>query len=397
VTLSFTMPRGAVIAGTVVDDAGEPSGGRVTIAPETATASKTKRGVGVVSVGARGAFRAYGLPAGTYRVSALSGGTQDSEAAGGMVVTVGPGEERNGLAVRAEPPRPRTYVTVAVTTSGGEQPKQFELFLRRAGDLRPVYSSNRPNPDGTRTLTDVSAGRYLIVARAGTEWGATDAVIDGEHPATAAITLLRGVRIRGTVVIEAGAPRPRYLSMQLVPADSDSLLDGGNTVIANVGADGTFTMNGVPPGRYLLRTTLGGQEPLHLASAAWRGTDIADVPLSVAYEDIGEVAVTLTTRSSTLRGRVTDAAGNPVNGIDVVAFPLDEKLRVRHSRRVGTARTEISGEYDIRGLPPGTYGVALVEDVDVPSLNDPAVLAQLTAVSTVTLTASETRHDIVVR
>jgi len=41
--------------------------------------------------------------------------------------------------------------------------------------------------------------------------------------------------------------------------------------------------------------------------------------------------------------------------------------------------------------------VALVDDVDVQSLRDPAVLAQLTAVSTVTLTAADSRHDIVVR
>jgi len=393
--LAITMPRGAVISGTLVDDRGEPVAGGVSITPEWTAASGRKRGLVLsAATNTRGGFRAYGLAAGAYRVGK---GLGEDGAPTGMLVTVAPGEERSGIVVRVEPPRPRTYITVAVTTSAGEQPKQFQLILRRAGELRPVYSSNRPNPDGTRTLTDITAGRYLIVARAGTAWGGTEVAVDGEHPATASITLLPGARVRGIVTLEPGARRPEDLSMQLIPADTSSLLDGGNTVIGTVGVDGSFTLTGVPPGRYLLRTTLGADEPLRLLSAAWRGVDIADVPLSVAYEDVGAVAVTLTSRSATLKGTVTDTAGNPLNGIDVVAFPLEENLRVRNSRRVATSRTGMSGEYEMRGLPPGDYALALVDEVDPEALRDPSIFAQLTPVSTVTVNAGETRHDVVVR
>jgi hypothetical protein len=129
----------------------------------------------------------------------------------------------------------------------------------------------------------------------------------------------------------------------------------------------------------------------------WRDVDIADVPITIAYEDVDGIVVTLTPRSPMLTGRVTDAAGTPLNGLDVVLFPIDPALRLRNSRRVATARTSVAGDYEIRGLPPGDYGVALVDDVDVQSLRDPAVLAQLTAVSTVTLTTADSRHDVVVR
>ena len=397
--ISIVMPRGAVIAGTLVDDAGEPAAGGISIAPESAPASKPRRGLGAMSVGARGAFRVYGLAAGTYRVSARSLNLErvDGPPAGGMMVTVAAGEELSGIVVRVEPPRPRTYVTVAVTSPTGEAPQSLQLILRRPGDVRTTYSSNRPNPDGTRTLTDVASGRYLIVARSGASWGGTEVVVDGEHPATAAITLSRGVAVRGRVSFEPGAPAPRFTSLTLSPADSQSLMDDGNTALGRVAPDGTFSIDGVPPGRYVVRTTLDQSVPWRLASATWRDTDIADVPITIAYESVDGVAVTLTREQSVLRGRVIDAAGGPANGIDVVLFPADPALRVRNSRRVGTAHTSVSGEYEIRGLPPGAYAVALVDDLDEFALRDPAIFAQLTPVSTVTVKEGETRHDVVVK
>jgi len=193
-----------------------------------------------------------------------------------------------------------------------------------------------------------------------------------------------------------GVYMKRY-NLMLSPADSASLMDDGNTALGNVTADGSFTLSRVPPGSYVLRPTYPPSVGWRIESAMWRDVDIADVPITIAYEDVDGIAVTLTPRSPMLTGRVTDAAGTPMNGLDVVLFPIDPALRLRNSRRVATARTSVAGDYEIRGLPPGDYGVALVDDVDVQSLRDPAVLAQLTAVSTVTLTAADSRHDIVVR
>jgi hypothetical protein len=314
-----------------------------------------------------------------------------------MLVTVGPGEERTGIVVRAEPPRPRTSVTIAVTSSTGEPPGSVQMILRRAGDLRPLYTSSRENGDGTYVLTDIAAGRYQIVARGNSGWGGTEVVVDGEHPVNAAIVLSAGVKVRGMVGVAQGAPRPPETSLMLSPVDSTSLMDDGNTALGNVTADGSFTLSRVPPGRYVLRPTYPPSVGWRIESAMWRDVDVADVPITIAYEDVDGIAVTLTPRSPMLTGRVTDAAGTPLNGLDVVLFPIDPALRLRNSRRVATARTSVAGDYEIRGLPPGDYGVALVDDVDVQSLRDPAVLAQLTAVSTVTLTTADSRHDVVVR
>jgi len=203
--------------------------------------------------------------------------------------------------------------------------------------------------------------------------------------------------VRGRVTFDSAAAHPRFLSMMLSPADAASVIDGSNTVLGRVAADGTFALEGVPPGHYTISTALDPREGWKLASAVWRGSDVADIPLTVAYENLEGIAATLTTRQTTLSGTLTGAAGEPIGGIDVVLFPLDERMRIHNTRRVASSRTTVAGEYEIRGLPPGAYGVAVVDDVDPEALRDPAVLAQLRPVSTVTLDASDTRHDIALK
>jgi hypothetical protein len=159
-----------------------------------------------------------------------------------------------------------------------------------------------------------------------------------------------------------------------------------------------FALRGVPPGRYLMHALTFSNDGWRLASAKVGDLDIADTPLAVERQDVDGVAVTMTMSRSLLRGRVTRGSGDPVNGVDVVVFPTEEKYRVRDSRRVATAHTTIAGEYEIAGLPAGRYGIAIVDDVDERALKDPAIVRALESVSTVTLAAGETRvHNVTVR
>jgi hypothetical protein len=209
-----------------------------------------------------------------------------------------------------------------------------------------------------------------------------------------------GVYVRGRATFEGGpAPGARSSpSLALGPADADALIDDNGGIFAPIAADGSFTLTGVPPGRYVMHAMTSSSDGWRLASAKVGELDIADVPLAVDREDVGGVAVIMTMSRGLLRGRVTWKTGDPANGVDVIAFPTEEKYRVRDSRRVATAHTTIAGEYEIAELPPGTYGIAVADDVDVQALKDPGVVRRLRAISTVTLAAGETRvHDVTVR
>jgi hypothetical protein len=401
IVVPLRMPRGAVIAGTLVDDRGEPGSGSVVLTRESALASRQDRAGTYVSVTAHGEFRVFGLAAGTYRLMPAPEDSRSTvtEPPGSISVTVASGEERSGVVLRVSPPQLTTYVTVAAAASDGKPLRFVQVSLRRPGELRQVFSLSRANADGTRTLTEIPAGQYKAIAHSGSYWGSAEVLVDGEHPASVSLSLTPGVRVRGRATFDAGPPPgDRSVSLLLSAADADGLVDDNNGILASVAADGSFSLLGVPPGRYLLRALVSGPDGWSLASAKAGELEIADVPLEVGREDIDGIVVTLTTARSLLRGRVTHAVGDPVNGVDVIAFPTEQKYRVRASRRVATARTTIAGEYEIAGLPPGSYGLAIVDDVDPEALKDPAVVGRLQAVATVTLAAGETRrHDVVVK
>jgi hypothetical protein len=306
-----------------------------------------------------------------------------------MAVTVAAAEERDGITVRVRGPQPVTYVTVMATGPDGQPPRVLQLLLRKAGQDRDTSSSSRPNPDGSRTLTDVAAGEYRITARSGALYGTADVLVDGEHPNTVAISLTPGVRVTGTTSVPGGAlpPDSRVVFIMLSSVDAEGTYDPG---FARVNPDGSFAITGVPPGRYLLRTSLDGPNGWVLASARAGGLDAADVPITIGRDNVSDLVVTFTNERTLLKGVVTDDGG-PANGVDVVAFPLDPSYRVRGTRRVARSRTTIAGEYELRGLPPGTYGLAVMEDVDDNVLRDPAVLRKLQPLATVTLAAGETR------
>jgi hypothetical protein len=395
--LTLTMPRGAVIAGVLVDENGEPAGGPAFVARSPGEAVAARPRWNSASTNSRGAFRVSGVAPGTYHVTTTAPNAPGypEEVAAAMTVTVGPGDVREGivLQIKSQQSQPTTYVTVAASAVDGQPMRSFQLTLRKAGQARPGYASNRPNPDGTRTITDVAAGQYRIVARNGPYWGAADVLVDGEHPASVSISLVPGVRLRGTVTFDGATPPRQRPSISLHPADADNIVEDGG--FATAAADGTFVMNGVPPGRYVVYAINSDRDGWTLASAKLGETDITDIPLTVGGQDIDGVVVSLTTSRTVLTGIVSDPSGTGVNGVDVVAFPADEKYRVRSSRRVSVSRTTVAGEYEFRGLPPGVYGLAVVDEADREALRDPAVLGRLKAAVTVTLAPGETKQHAI--
>ena len=70
---------------------------------------------------------------------------------------------------------------------------------------------------------------------------------------------------------------------------------------------------------------------------------------------------------------------------------------IRTRRRVLATRTDMDGRFEVGGLPAGTYGIAIVDEIDRDVLQDPVFLAKLRPASTLTLHRGQTlTHDIVV-
>jgi len=399
--LPLRLPRGAAISGRMIDDSGNPAvGQRLAVARTGQTGWRVLTLVHMTTTAA-GDFRIWGLPAGTYRVAAVSRNVLNDAvlSAESTSVTLSPGDEREGVVLRAAAPVKSSSVTLVPVGGTPEQLRYPRTELRRPGEERAPISFGRRNPDGSITFDNVAAGSYRAMISAGPLWGFSDITVDGEHAATISIPMAPGRRVQGRVTFDGTAPPPARVSVHLIAADLNGIVTGEIGTMSQVTRDGTFTLTGVPPGHFVLRIVGGAPDATwSLAAATHDDRDIVDAPLAIGEADLTGVLVTLTDRKTSVRGTVRFASGAPANERFVVFYPADASQRTRNSRRVDAAVTNIDGEYELKGLPAGRYAIAVLDEMDREALRTPDALAKLTPIAFATLTLGETTtHTIVVR
>ncbi len=235
--ITFRMIQNAVITGKVLDEDGEPVPGvRIQVLKwRYRNGRKMLAPVGPGnSTNDLGEYRVFGLGPGKYYVSAAAG---------------------NGMSFPAE--YGTWIVGGGVTGRGGNQ-----------NAYPPVFFPNTLDPAHASAI----------------------AVQGGEEIAGIDFRLLpvRGVRLWGRVVMPAG----HKFAMTLTLNSREALGIPGPSKFATVGADGSFEMEGVPPGSY---TLLGFDED---GDAQYR----VEEPVEVGSEDV-EVTAALHTAAD-LAGRV---------------------------------------------------------------------------------------------
>jgi hypothetical protein len=430
--LTIAMSRGAAISGTVMSRSGEP----VPDAMISAVGARERHAGTDVTADDEGHFRLYGLPAGEYRVLAsLRNGpatalmdlvpqteAQISGALKGTIMPRGtnvgfaslfaPGvvtrdqaqtirvaaeEERDGITIRLDPV-PTARITVTIDPGESADPASIRLSLipddsegslltgRRGGDGRYEFSGVPPVPHVAvaRAARLGGAATAAGAAAAGRGRGAGApltlyaienlAVTGGEINVT--LRLQPGVPVSGRVAVENGPAAAPPISGVPLGLVAMSGAPGLGVPSVRSGADGTFSFEGVPPGRYRLeRSTIAGVE---LKSAMWRGVDVLDAGLDVRPgESVTDLVVTLVSRPTELTGRLETAAGAAAPDYYIVAFAADRQFWAPQSRRIRQTRPASDGNFSIRGLPAGDYLLAALTDVERDEWFDPAFLAQL--------------------
>jgi hypothetical protein len=145
---------------------------------------------------------------------------------------------------------------------------------------------------------------------------------------------------------------------------------------SRVDKDGNFSIEGVPAGMHLIRP----QNQVRgwvLKSVTSGARDVTDTPFELrSGQKITNVVVTFTDQISQLTGTITNAQGNPVTEYTVLAFPADTSLWRPQARQIMTARPDQTGNYAIKGLPPGEYYVTTVDPSEQGEWFEPAYLEQ---------------------
>jgi hypothetical protein len=278
-----------------------------------------------------------------------------------------------------------------------------------AGPMGGQIFTGRSQVDGTFSIPNVPPGRYIAVARSGGGPGGDpkiavqQVVVNGQNIGGLALTLQSGVTLSGTITVDSsGTPAPAdYSSFRIDAPEVTPLPIGGggrgglSGTVARADKNGSFHISNLMPGRHYVRVTGQGQAPLQgqagpQTSAQWRlksvtagGQDVTDQPLDIKPgQNVDNVAIVLTDRSTEISGTVRDPSGAGLSAVTVIAFSNDPQYWRAQSRQIQAVRTDQSGAYRLVNLPPGDYLIVAADDVEQGEWFDPAYLEQARAKAT---------------
>ena len=221
----------------------------------------------------------------------------------------------------------------------------------------------------------------------------TDVRVSGED-LSVALTLRPGVSVSGQLRFDGATPPPA--DMTRVRVSLSAVITRGASIgvpPAPVTASGSFSFNGVTPGRYRVTASVPGSS----ATAGWQprsallnGVDVLDLPFDVGTTDVRDLALAFTDHPAEISGVIQDAAGHPTPEYFIVIFAADKSLWSPQSRRIQAKRPSSDGRFTFPNLAPGDYMMAAVTDAEQGEWYDPAFLTQLTpAAIKVTLAEGE--------
>ena len=175
------------------------------------------------------------------------------------------------------------------------------------------------------------------------------------------------------------------LQITLVPAEADANATSIETLNGFSDGQGRFTIDGVPPGSYVLRATrmprmpMGGQvmtysvnggsivvnQRVTMAGGAPppppnESTLWAEMPVSVGSKDIENMSISMRpgvkmTGQIQFNGSAERPAQDRLTQIAVLLEPADQ----RQGQQTGTGRVEANGTFSTVGVPPGQYFVRI--------------------------------------
>ena len=439
--VDLRLTRGGVVTGRVLDEDGEAlARALVTVQRyQYVRGERQLMPAGGDQTDDRGQYRVFGLPPGDYYVSASTSGLAEmlgrglQQLAAGLggrgggrgalaalagtetevtgyaptyypgvpsaaeagKVTIAPGQELGGIDFQIQ------LVPLAVVkgiVAGVEDGANVLLAPHDAtalGPLRGQALNGRVQADGTFTIANVPPGRYIAIARSGggrsgqPKMGTQPVVVNGQNVEGVTLVLQSGVTMSGNITVESyGTPAPAdYSSFRVEAPEVDPLPIGGGGRGGAFGrpgdrveANGSFTIGNLLPGPHYIRLAGQGQGQGQwtLKSVTVAGQDVTDLPLEIKPGvNVDNVTVVLTDRSTELTGTVRDAKGAPMAAVTVIAFSTDQQYWRPQSRQIQAARTNQSGVYRMRGLPPGDYLVVVTDDVEQGEWFDPAYLEEV--------------------
>ena len=391
--IEFALMRGGVLAGRVLDDAGEAAPGVRVEATELRyiRGQRVPIAARIVSTNDVGEYRLAGLEPGMYQLRASSRDawqSDDGEVTHVFATTyfpgvsaidqaqtlnVNPGQEHAGLDIRLVPGR-AAQITGVVHDSGGAPVAGLivnldEISRTTGGALlgAGLGGSVRTNERGEFRFGPLVPGEYNAYAGGPGETTSMSVVVNAGDTKHLTLTPARTPAVAGSVVTDDGSRLPFSPAQVMVdPVDTspDMLLAPWASPRAqSPRPDWTFRIVNMN-GHYLFRVTRLPEE-WRLKSVVLGGRDVTDAPLPIARggADVEGLQLVLTKASGRVEGTVLDRAGNPSPDATVILFADSPALWGIASRFVKSGRPDREGKFTLSAMPPGVYRIIAREYV----------------------------------
>jgi Carboxypeptidase regulatory-like domain len=380
--IDITLERGGVITGKVTDADGSPVI-EETVYVSAATTAPRLVYLRNVRTDDRGIYRAYGVPAGSYKVFAgrdvtfsvsrrgPESGHQRTyhpsavDPAAATVIDVSEGSESTNVDITLGGPA-RTYSARGrIIDSDTAQPMPntrvgVTIFLQYGTSA--IGHVGESNKDGEFKLENLAPGKYEVYAEpsADSDWHSkavqievTDRDVEG-----LLIESSRGVSVSGVVVLE-GTDDPKVRAKLFAGRIVGQILDGqlGRPIpTTTINPDGSFRFTGLAAGRLMFHLQPRGPFSLTRLERDGivysRGVDIKE------REQVTRLRVVVGYANGAIRGVIRLPTG--------FELPAPARLRVSVRRTedspspyVSPVEADARGHFSFEGLIPGTYEIAV--------------------------------------
>jgi hypothetical protein len=394
--INFTLQRGGVITGRIVDEFGDPVTDVQVMAMRSQFFNGERR---MMPSGGRpsqtndlGDYRIFGLPPGQYYVTAtfrnvMFGDSDDrsgyaptyypgtGSTAEAQRITIAAGQTASGMNMTLLPVRTSRISGKALDGDGKPLVGGMVMAMERTGTMfMAVRSPGQIRPDGSFTVSGITPGNYTLrVGMPGVEENAVAnvTVTDGDVN-DVQLVAAKGSAIRGRVLVERGATPPKASTLRLFGSSNEPMFGGGQ---ATVNDDFTFEMK-APAGHYTIRM-MGPNNDWRLHAVRLNGLDVTDSGFDVPVNgSVSDVAVEVTSKPTGATGKILDDNGQPVRDAWVVLFAQDPQRWSTPTRFISAGRPNLNNVYTVQ-VPAGEYFAVALTDVEPGEWNDPDFLGPL--------------------
>ena len=328
-------------------------------------------------------------------------GTVDPASA--AIVALRGGEERAGVDFPVLDVPAARIEGVVIGQDGRPMADVHVAYVSRTPDRLQAIAlpvrAIRARADGRFVRAPMAPGAYTIVARPSAVGqpllGLLDVTVHGEDITDLRIQMHPALSISGRIVFDGStltAPRDmqRIQPRLLAPSGDAPLISPG---IVEVAVDGTFRLDQVVPGRYLMAAI---PPPAPATGTGWvlesitvAGRNVLDVPFELPPgQHVTDAVITFSDRATELTGTLVDTQGRPTPEFFVLAYPVERAHWRTGSRWIRSARAGTDGSFRLAGLPPGEYYLCALTEVDPDQQHDQEYLSQYVS-SSIKITLAE--------